>query len=108
MVKHKLAIDYNVNRPIGVISADPYNFLVFDKLFDNFQIITPRQQNWLKDLPLKADVTSLNLKRVSVGENISRYVSSKKFVELSRLTRSANSPFIRRLTHRTRSTRWHF
>ncbi len=82
MVKHKLAIDYNVNRPIGVISADPYNFLVFDKLFDNFQIITPRQQNWLKDLPLKADVTSLNLKRVSVGENISRYVSSKKFVEL--------------------------
>jgi hypothetical protein len=80
MVKHKLAIDYNTNQPMGVVSLDPYNFLVYDKLFDNFQIVTPHQQTWLKHLPLGSDPVSLNLKKDG-PDKLSRYVSSKKFVE---------------------------
>ncbi|QQS20094.1 ATP-grasp domain-containing protein [Candidatus Saccharibacteria bacterium] len=82
MVKHKLAIDYNVNQPIGVISADPYNFLVLDRLFDDFQIVTPRKQDWLKDIPLRGRTVSMNLKNAFLGENISKYVIVKKFVEM--------------------------
>lgn len=82
MVKHKLAIDYNVNRPIGVVSADPYNFLVLDKLFDDFRIVTPLQQRWLKELPLNGQTSSLNLKKVKTTEGVAPYVSTKKFIEL--------------------------
>lgn len=82
MVKHKLAIDYNASRPIGVLSPDPYNFLILDMLFDDIQIVTPRQQNWLRDLPLKAKVTSLNLNKLTPGENIGKFVTTKKFIEM--------------------------
>ena len=82
MVKHKLAIDYNVSRPIGVVSNDPYNFLVLDRLFDDFRIITPQAQNWLKELPLHGYASSLNLKQKKGDDTVKRYVSSKKFVEL--------------------------
>lgn len=81
MAKRKLAIEYNTSRPIGVVSTDPYNFLVFDKLFEDFRIVTPRKQSWLKDLPMKAEVTSLNL-LTSSSENVSRWVSSKKFISM--------------------------
>lgn len=82
MVKHKLAIDYKTTLPIGVVSADPYNFLLFNSLFDDFRIITPRQQQWLKDLPLNTPATSLNIVKVSSGEHIDRYVGAKKFVDM--------------------------
>lgn len=82
MVKHKLPIDYNVTRPIGVVSNDPYNFLVLDRLFDDFRIITPQRQHWLKELPLHGYTTSLNLKENKSDETVKRYVNSRKFVEL--------------------------
>lgn len=82
MVKHKLAIDYNVSRPIGVVSNDPYNFLILDKLFDDFRIVTPQPQNWLKEVPLNGYASSLNLKPKKGDDTVKRYVSSKKFVEL--------------------------
>lgn len=80
MVKHKLAIDYNTNLSLGVVSLDPYNFLILDKLFDNFQVVTPYKQTWLAGLPLVTSPVSLNLKQ-SGPDKLSRYVSSKKFVE---------------------------
>ena len=91
MVKHKLPIEYNSSRPIGVVSADPYNFLVFDKLFDDFRIVVPRKQQWLKDLPLKADVTSLNLLQ-SNTESIARWVTTKKFIDLFKQDASRKYP----------------
>jgi len=81
MVKHKLAIDYNANRPIGVVSLDPYNFLVLGQLFDDFRIITPTEQQWLKELPVNAEVKSLGAKTTK-GDGISKYVASRKFVEM--------------------------
>jgi hypothetical protein len=92
MVKHKLAIDYSTSRPIGVVNADPYNFLVLDRLFDDFQIVTPRQQSWLKDLPLNGKVVSLNLSKVSASESISRYVTTKKFIEIFKADPSRKYP----------------
>lgn len=80
MSKYKIAIDYNHGLPIGVVSLDPYNFLVLDKLFDDFQIITPYQQDWLKFLPLRGSLFPLNLKQKG-SDKLSRYVSSKKFVD---------------------------
>lgn len=81
MVKHKLAIDYSNNLPLGVVSLDPYNFLILDKLFDDFTIVAPHQQQWLRELPLKSDPLSLNLKKMG-PDKLSRYVSSKKFTEM--------------------------
>ncbi|PID31098.1 hypothetical protein CSA80_03115 [Candidatus Saccharibacteria bacterium] len=82
MVKHKLAIDYNVSRPIGVVSLDPYNFLILDRLFDDFRIITPRKQPWLENVPLRGYASSLNLKHNKLEETVKRYVNTRKFVEL--------------------------
>lgn len=82
MVKHKLAIDYNHNRPIGVISDDPYNFLVLDKLFDDFLIVTPRRQGWLSELNLNGRSVSLNLPKVATEDGVAKYVTTKKFIDL--------------------------
>ncbi|MFZ1483942.1 MAG: ATP-grasp domain-containing protein [Candidatus Saccharimonadales bacterium] len=82
MAKRKIAIDYNSNIPIGVVSSDPYNFLLFDKLFDDFRIVTPTKQQWLNDLPLKAQVSSLDLLKLKTGENVSKYVATRRFIDL--------------------------
>lgn len=81
MVKHKLAIDYSTSQPVGVVSLDPYNFLILDRLFDNFTIVTPHQQPWLRDLPLQNAPHSLNLRKDG-PDRVSRYVGSKKFTEM--------------------------
>lgn len=82
MVK-KLAIEYKHDTPIGVISTDPYNFLILDELFDDFRIITEVQQDWLLDLPLKGKAAGLG-KTKQYGTSYSRLLQSKKFVEAFR------------------------
>jgi len=84
MTAHKLPIEYNTNSPIGVVSVDAYNFLLIDKLFDDFRIFTPVQQNWLKDVPIQGSLTSLNAtKLVKKGEEaVSKLVASKKFTDM--------------------------
>lgn len=80
MPTKQLPIDYNRNLPIGVLSADPYNYLLFDKFFDDFKIITTNKQQWLHDLPLKASVGSLSQKTAyNEGQSLLR---SKKFIDL--------------------------
>jgi len=81
MTNHKLPIEYNHDTPLGVISTDPYNYLLFDKFFDDFKIFTEVKQNWLDDLPIKAKIGALGkIKRY--GDGIGRQLRSKKFVEL--------------------------
>lgn len=80
MPSKKLAIEYNRNLPIGVISTDAYNFLILDKFFDDFKIVSPNKQAWLQDLPLKAAVMSLSQKNL-YGEGRETY-RSKKFIEM--------------------------
>lgn len=80
MPTKQLPIEYNRNLPIGVIGTDPYNFLLFDKLFDNFKISVTNKQDWIHDLPLKADVRSLGQKS-SYGEG-RELLRSKKFVDM--------------------------
>jgi hypothetical protein len=75
----KLAIQYNRATPIGVISTDPYNYLIYDKLFDDFRIITEIKQDWLLDLPIKANVSWLG-KTKQYGNSVAKLSRSKKFV----------------------------
>lgn len=75
----KLAIEYNRSTPIGVVSTDPYNYLIYDKLFDDFRIITEIEQNWLHDLPIKANVSWLG-KTKQYGNSVAKLSRSKKFV----------------------------
>jgi hypothetical protein len=79
MTVRKLPIEYNRTTPIGVVSTDPYNFLIFDELFDDFRIITEVKQDWLLDLPLKGKVNWLGRSK-QYGNSINRLVQSKKFV----------------------------
>lgn len=80
MTTKKLPIDYNRNLPIGVVGTDPYHFLIFDKFFDDFKISTTNKQDWLHDLPLNANVNSLNQKN-AYGEGQS-LLRSKKFTDM--------------------------
>jgi hypothetical protein len=79
----KSAIEYNKSTPIGVVSTDPYNFLIYDKLFDDFRILTEVRQDWLLDLPLKGSVSWLG-KSKTYGTDLKKVLSSKKFVEYFR------------------------
>jgi hypothetical protein len=81
-----LPIDYNRAAPIGVVSADAYNYLVFDKLFDDFKIITEVKQGWLLDVPLKAQVTGLGRAK-QYGNSVPKLMRSKKFVEFYKTDR---------------------
>lgn len=83
MTKNKLPIDYNPAIPIGVVSTDPYNYLIYDELFDDFRIVTEVKQDWLLDLPLQAHISWLG-KSKQYGSNISRILRSKKFIEYFR------------------------
>lgn len=80
MATNNLPIEYNRNLPIGVVSTDPYNYLIFDKFFDDFKIMTTTKQDWLSDLPLKASVGTLSQK-TTYGEGQS-LLRSKKFIDL--------------------------
>lgn len=85
MPTKKLPIDYNRNLPIGVVGTDPYNFLLYDKFFDDFKVMTTNKQAWLNDLPLKATTGSLNQKNVyGEGQSLLR---SKKFIDLTKTDR---------------------
>src|SRR5476649_431633 len=79
----KSAIDYKRSTPIGVVSTDPYNFLIYDKLFDDFRIITEIKQDWLLDLSMNAQVSWLSNTK-QYGSDVSRILGSKKFVDTFR------------------------
>lgn len=80
MTTHQLPIDYNEHLPIGVLGTDPYNFLIYDKFFDNFRVITNIQQDWLDDIPLNATVGTLGaVNGYGDGGDLLR---SKKFVDM--------------------------
>jgi hypothetical protein len=79
-IRH-LPIEYNLQTPIGVVSTDPYNFLIYDKLFSDFKIFTEAKQGWLDDLPLDAKVLALG-KTSHSGDSVQKQLRSKKFVEI--------------------------
>src|SRR5579884_1062425 len=73
-------IEYRHTIPIGVVSTDPYNYLIYDQLFDDFRIITEIKQDWLLDLPLNAQVSWLG-KTKQYGTSLEKLLRSKKFVD---------------------------
>jgi hypothetical protein len=83
MTKHRLPIDYKQDIPIGAISTDPYNFLILDKLFDDFRIITEVKQDWLLNVPLNARVSWLGRTK-QYGNSVSKLTKSKKFIDTFR------------------------
>jgi hypothetical protein len=81
MTTHTLPIDYNHATPIGVVGTDPYNYLLFDKFFDDFQILTEVKQQWLLDMPLNGKVDWLG-KTKMYGDSVQKMMVSKKFSDL--------------------------
>ena len=77
----QLPIEYNRSLPIGVIGTDPYNFLLYDKFFDDFKVVTEVKQDWLQSVPIKGQVSFISKTR-QYGEDIPRLLRSRKFVEL--------------------------
>ncbi|MFO0781795.1 MAG: ATP-grasp domain-containing protein [Candidatus Saccharimonadales bacterium] len=77
----KLPIDYARTTPIGVVSTDPYNYLIYDRFFDDFRIITEIKQDWLYDLPLKATISEIG-KTKQYGNSVSKLLRSKKFINM--------------------------
>lgn len=75
-----LAIEYKQSTPVGVVSTDPYNFLIYDRLFDDFRIITEVKQDWLLDLELKAQISWLGRTK-QYGNSAAKLLRSKKFIE---------------------------
>ncbi|MDB5170274.1 MAG: hypothetical protein JWN82_670 [Candidatus Saccharibacteria bacterium] len=80
MTSKKISIEYNHNLPLGVVSPDPYNFLILDKFFDDFKFVSSDKQTWLQDLSLKVAPSSLGQKS-TYGEAKELY-RSKKFVDM--------------------------
>ncbi|HWB38718.1 MAG TPA: ATP-grasp domain-containing protein [Candidatus Saccharimonadales bacterium] len=72
-------IEYKRSTPIGVVSVDAYNFVIYDKMFDDFRIVTEIKQPWLHDLGLKAQVSPLG-RTAQYGGSVSKTMRSKKFV----------------------------
>lgn len=72
-------IEYNRSIPLGVVSTDPYNFLLYDQMFEDFRIITEVKQGWLDDLTLKAQVSWLG-KTKQYGNSVTKLLRSKKFI----------------------------
>lgn len=76
MVK-KLPIIYNSNLQLGAVYNDPLLFLVYNRLFEDFMVVTDTKQSWLNDLNVKHE--SLNLPRSATNMPMA---ASKKFSEL--------------------------
>lgn len=75
----QLPIQYKRTTPVGVVSIDAYNFLVYDQLFDDFRITSEIRQDWLHDLGLNAQVSQLGRTNL-YGGSVSKLMRSKKFV----------------------------
>ena len=41
--------------------GDPVTFLLYDEFLDDFKIVANVKQKWLKDLPLKATISSMDI-----------------------------------------------
>jgi hypothetical protein len=81
MTAHNLPIEYRKSAPMGVVGTDPYNFLIYDKFFDDFKVIVEEDQAWLHDIPLNGDVAIVHPPK-SGDEGIARLMRSPRFVQL--------------------------
>lgn len=81
MTSHRLPIEYNKNTPIGVVATDAYNFLIYDRFFDDFKIVTEIEQHWLKDVPMHGTVNVAGSSK-SYGDQVARFFSSPRFLTM--------------------------
>lgn len=87
MDKVKLPVDYNADTPVGVVSIDAYNLLLFDRFFTDFKVITPRAQQWLHDAGLKGSIETLSAATARQAESVSKLMQSKLFISHFRADR---------------------
>jgi len=78
------AIKYSRSLCLGAVSDDPLTFLIHDRFFDDYRIVTHNKQDWLKDLPVNAALTDLNMPSVKGEAVIPQLVKSRRFVELNK------------------------
>lgn len=81
MTNQQLAIKYNQNSPIGVVSNDAYNFLFYDKFFDDFKVVTPMKQGWLDDVGMHGTSRHLFSAPIKNIDSPGKTMQSKKFVD---------------------------
>jgi len=81
MTSHKLPIEYNAKVPIGVVSVDPYNFFLLDKFFDDFKVVSPIRQDWIKEVPLQGETYALPATYGKQTDSIQRIMQAKRFVD---------------------------
>ncbi len=81
MTDTQLAIDYNQNNPIGVVSNDSYNFLFYDRFFTDFKVVTPMKQGWLDDVGMRGTSERLYGAPTKFMDSVSKVMQSKKFVD---------------------------
>jgi hypothetical protein len=81
MTDRQLAISYNENTPIGVVSNDSYNFLFYDKFFTDFKVVTPMKQGWLDDVGMRGENQRLFSAPMKSMDSVSKVMQSKKFID---------------------------
>lgn len=81
-IRKKLPIQYNSRLPIGVVSNDPFSYLVYDKLFDDFIIVTDGKKQCLEDLGF-GDRTKI-IKSSTRTDSPRGFYTAKKFIELTK------------------------
>lgn len=74
----KLPIKYDRKIKLGSIGDDPVNFLMLNKFFDDFLMVTPESQAWLEDLDLSVKSKTFSTLKKKGLENL---LKSKKFAE---------------------------
>lgn len=84
MSSHDLPIEYNHDAPIGVVSIDAYNYLLYSKFFNDFKVVTPVKQTWLKDLEMNGEIEVLRSPTVKQVDSVTKIMRSKRFMEYFR------------------------
>lgn len=80
MPSTNLPIKYDRSLRLGALHDDPLVFLLLDKFFDDFHVVTDRPQRWLHDVPLRGTVASL---KMPAGRNftVESLLRSKRFFD---------------------------
>lgn len=81
MTAHTLPIEYNRNAPIGVVSMDAYNYLLFDKFFDDFTVVCPIKQDWLPDTGIAGAIKFLPALNAKPIDNNQKLMQSRRFID---------------------------
>lgn len=75
-------IDYNKNIQMGAYHEDPLAFLIYEKFYNDFLLVTNKPQNWLHETDYAGNTHSLNMtNKLNRQQHV---LHSKKFSALAK------------------------